>query len=148
MAGGQHKLSRRALLGALCASPLVRRSGLDPESTCSSPGPEGRRWIPDQVRDDEEGAAALWDRALVRLQAAQAVLNGAKSEPDQDVYDRLLDAQSEALRDLLALPAPDLPALAAKLDVIVPEQAWELSGCEDCLDILREDARRLDASGG
>jgi hypothetical protein len=37
MADGQHKLSRRALLGAVCASPLVRHSpprhsGLDPES--------------------------------------------------------------------------------------------------------------------
>jgi hypothetical protein len=87
-----------------------------------------------------------WDRALARLREAQAVLDSARSEPDQDAYDRLLDSHSEALTALLALPAPDLPALAAKLDVIVPQMAWELTGCEDCLEILRQDARRLAAA--
>ena len=63
MADGQHKLSRRALLGAVCAAPLVRHPGLgshqsttlmgslDPESTFSLFAPKDR-WIPDQVRDD------------------------------------------------------------------------------------------------
>ena len=47
---------------------------------------------------------------------------------------------------LLRSPAPDLPALAAKLDAIIPNLAWELDGCEDCLEILRRDARRLAAA--
>ena len=160
MADGQHKLSRRALLGAVCASPLVRHapsrhSGLYPESTLSSPAPEGRRWIHDrdpsgtvrgtvppehQVRDDE---VALWARGLARLQQTQAVLDSARSEPDQDRYDALLDAHAAALTALLALPAPDPAALAAKLDHIVGHQAWENSGSEDCLEILRHDAMRL-----
>jgi hypothetical protein len=143
------EISRRALLGAVCASPLVRHapnrhSGLDPESTFPSPAPEGRRWIPDQVRDD--GSVADWDRALARFHEAQAVLDAAKSEPDEDVYDRLLDSHTDALTTLLALPAPDLPALAAKLDAIVPNLAWELTGSEDCLERLRQDARRLAAA--
>jgi hypothetical protein len=29
------------------------------------------------------------------------------------------------------------------MDVIVPQLAWELTGCEDCLEILRHDAHRL-----
>lgn len=61
---------------------------------------------------------------------------------------RLSAAQThtEALTALLALPAPDLPALAAKLDVIVPNLAWELTGSEDCLEILRLDAHCLAAT--
>ncbi|MEA3052337.1 MAG: hypothetical protein QOG72_1240 [Sphingomonadales bacterium] len=154
MADGQHKLSRRALLGAVCAMPVLsevegplvrhatpRHSGLDPESTFSSPAPEGRRWIPDQVRDDDP--TTIWDRALARLQSAQTVLDAAKSEPDQDAYDALLDSHSDALSALLALPAPDLAAVAAKLDLIVAQQAWELTGGEAYLAGLQEDARRL-----
>ncbi|HEX8123965.1 MAG TPA: hypothetical protein VF548_00105 [Allosphingosinicella sp.] len=87
-----------------------------------------------------------WQRALARFNQAQVVLDSARHEEDQDVYDALLDSHSEALAALLALPAPDLPALAAKLDVIVPQLAWELTGCEDCLERLREDAHRLAAS--
>jgi hypothetical protein len=90
-------------------------------------------------RDDE------WGKALAHFQEAQATLDSARSEPDEDAYDALLDSHSEALAALLALPAPDLPALAAKLDVIVPQLAWELTGSEDCLEILRQDARRLAA---
>jgi len=164
MVDGQHKLSRRALLGASLvplilsgaersrsawskdASPLVRHPGLDPGSTFASPGSEGRRWIPDQVRDDENCAVTIWNQALARLREDQAVLDAAVSEPDQDRYDALLDSHSDALTALLALPAPDLPALAAKLDAIVPNQAWELTGSEDCLELLRHDARRLAAT--
>jgi hypothetical protein len=91
-------------------------------------------------RDDE------WSAALARFQEAQAVLDAARSEPDEDVYDALLDSHSGALRALLALPAPDLPALAAKLDAIIPNLAWELTGSEDCLEILRRDAHRLAAT--
>jgi hypothetical protein len=91
-------------------------------------------------RDDE------WGEAFARFQEAQAILDGARSEPDEDAYDLLLDSHSDALNALLALPAPDLPALTAKLDIIVPQQAWELTGSEDCLEILRQDVHRLAAS--
>jgi hypothetical protein len=74
MVVGQHKLSRRALLGAALAPALIRRSGLDPEpkttadQSTSSPARPQDRWIHDrdpsgtvrgavppdhQVRDDE-----------------------------------------------------------------------------------------------
>ena len=98
-------------------------------------------------RDDGEGRDdGEWDEALARFHEAQAVLDSARHEDDEDAYDALLDSHSAALIALLALPAPDLPALAEKLDVIVPQLAWELTGCEDCLERLREDARRLAAS--
>ena len=146
---GQHKLSRRALLGAVCAAPLVprhaqsRHSGLDPESTFPSPARGGERWIPDQVRDDK---AAGWDRALARFRSAQAEVDAATGEPDRRRYDALVDRADERMSALLALPAPDLAGMAVKLDIILPHRAWELTGSEDCLERLRQDAHRLAAS--
>ena len=91
-------------------------------------------------RDDE------WGKALARFQQAQTILDSARSEPDEDAYDALLDSHTDALCALLALPAPDLAGIAAKLDVIVPQLTWALTGSEDCLEILRRDARRLAAA--
>jgi hypothetical protein len=145
MADGQHKLSRRALLGAVCASPAL--SVIPAEAGISGrPAPSPSPWDPGFRRDDENCAVTIWDRALARFHEAQVVLDAARHEEDEDTYDALLDSHSEALITLLALPAPDLPALAAKLDVIVPQLAWELTGCEDCLDRLRHDAHRLAAA--
>ena len=149
MADGQHKLSRRALLGAVCASSVLSRH---PELVSgSSPPPPGQStsWTLKQVQGDEAGescAVTNWDRPLARFHSAQATLDAAVHEPDQDAYDALLDTLCAALRALVALPAPDLTALSAKLDVIVPQQAWELTGSEDCLEILRHDAHRLAAA--
>jgi hypothetical protein len=146
MVDGQHKLSRRALLGAVCASSVLSRH---PELVSGSSPDAAKRvasWTLKQVQGDDGGqscAVPNWDQALARFHEAQTILDSARSEPDEDAYDLLLDAQSEALCALLALPAPDLPALAAKLDVIVPQLAWELTGAEDCLEILRQDAHRL-----
>jgi hypothetical protein len=97
-------------------------------------------------RNDGEGRDDEWGKALDRFHQAQAVLDSARSEPDEDAYDALLDSHSDALTALLALPAPDLPALAAKLDAIVPNLAWELTGSEDCLERLRQDSHRLAAA--
>jgi hypothetical protein len=146
MAAGQHKLSRRALLGAVCAAPLVRHqprhSGLDPESMNTALAePDTPVFMDSGFRRNDE-----WDRALARFHLAQATLDAATAEPDQDSYDALLDAHTDALSALLALPAPDLRALAAKLDHIVAHLAWELTGSEDCLEILRTDLHRLVAA--
>jgi hypothetical protein len=136
------EISRRALLGAVCAVPIVRHSGLDPESMNTVGGePDAAVFMDSGLRRDDE-----WGQALSRFNQAQAVLDAAVHEEDEDAYGRLLDSHSEALTALLALPAPDLPALAAKLDVIVPQLAWELTGSEGCLEILRHDARRLAAA--
>jgi hypothetical protein len=160
------EVTRRALLGAVCAAPVLSRhpglgshqsttlmGSLDPGSTFSPSAPEGR-WIPDQVRDDdgqvrqsETSAVPIWDRALARFHKAQAALDAAAHEPDQDSYDDLPDAHTDALCALLALPASDLAAVAAKLDLIVAHLAWELTGGEDCLEVLRGDAHRLAAAG-
>ena len=97
-------------------------------------------------RNDGEGRNDGWDRALARFRTAQAAVDAAAGDPDQERYDGLADAAGDALCALLALPAPDLSGLAVKLDVIVPHFAWELTGSEDWLEILRRDAHRLSLS--
>ncbi len=101
--------------------------------------------MPDQVRHDEESAAAKWDRALTRLRRAEAALAAVKGTPDEDLFGRLLGRLNKALARLLRTPAPHLPALADKLDLLVEHQAWELTFAEASLAAMRRDARRLAA---
>jgi hypothetical protein len=82
---------------------------------------------PDQVRGDEEGEEAQsfvvtkWDRALARFRRAEAALAAAAHEPDEEVYGDILCAFNRALRRLLRAPAPDLAALALKLELAARE---------------------------
>lgn len=99
-----------------------------------------------------------WSRALAAYSQAEAKLaafrrhveslpSAARAfpecEPLDDRFDDLECARLAALRRLLALPAPDLPALALKISRIVGDQAWELSNAEPALAALKADARRL-----
>lgn len=158
MAAREHKVSRRFLLGTACAAPLARHPGLDPGPTRHPgldpgptlllPAPDEGRWIPDQVRNDDERESFVvtkWDRALAHYRAAEAAL-AAAPHADDSTFDRLLGQVLRALRHLLRIPAPDLPALATKLDLLVAHEAWELNFAEPSLLALRQDARRLAAS--
>ena len=155
------EVSRRTLLGAVCAAPVLSSvipggtpskyyfDGNPQAGTPARPAPSPSPWDPGLRRDDEESfAVTIWDRALARFRTAQAAVDAASGEPDQERYDGLVDSADESMCALLALPAPDLPAIATKLDIIVPHLAWELTGSEDCLEILRRDARRLAAAAG
>jgi hypothetical protein len=98
-----------------------------------------------------------WTRALAAYLRAEARIAASKAEeallpaerrtfPCDDLEERFarLDGlRLAALRRLLRLPAPDLPALSLKLDLAIADSAWELDGCETCLDVLSADARRL-----
>jgi hypothetical protein len=147
MAAREHKVSRRVLLGAACAIPLARHPGRDPGSTFSSQPPQGRG-IPDQVRNDDRREAASpsvtkYDRALAAFRLAEAAVNAAAGEPDEDRYDALLGRLNNLLRRLLRGPTPHLPALAAKLAAANRHLAWELTGAETCIAALARDAARL-----
>lgn len=58
-------------------------------------------------------------------------------------FDRLADRFSVAMRRLLRTPAPDVAALATKLELAIDEEVFTLSGGEACLAALKRDARRL-----
>ncbi|HEX6374948.1 MAG TPA: hypothetical protein VFZ91_04430 [Allosphingosinicella sp.] len=158
MAAARHNLSRRALLGAgvgACAS--IASDGRLPAGRSAAPsassGAERHEAVP--------ALRARWDRALAACRRAEARVAAFKAAeallpaerrayPCEDLearFERLDGLRLAALRRLLRFPAPDLSALALKLDLAVADQAWELGGCESCLSAAAADARRL-AYGG
>jgi len=147
MAAREHKVSRRVLLGAACAVPFCHPE-LVSGSTLFSQRPTGERWIPDQVRNDDGGdaqsiAVTKYDRAFAAFLIAEAAVNAAAGEPEEDRYDRLLGRLNNTLRRLLRVRTPHLPALAAKLAAANRHVAWELTGAETCMAALARDAARL-----
>jgi hypothetical protein len=164
MAVGQLNLSRRALLGAVCVGSVLpsaglalvragegpfffRHPGLDPGSTFF-PSAGQERWIPGRARNDDGPVARTltnWNRALARYRRAETALEAVKGSADDHLYDRLLGRLLKTLARLLRIPAPHLPALAAKLDLLVAHQVWELRFAEPSLTAMQRDARRLAA---
>jgi hypothetical protein len=116
----------------------------DPPSPFSRHKTEGS----DQVRNDDGGdaqsiAVTKYDRAFAAFLIAEAAVNAAAREPDQDRYDAIVGRLNNTLRRLLRIPAPHLPALAAKLAAANRHVAWELAGAETCIAALAQDAARL-----
>jgi hypothetical protein len=64
-------------------------------------------------------------------------------DPLDEVHGELGDAMYNALRALLVAPAPDVAALAVKLDLAVAHEVGTLAGGEACMAAIRADARRL-----
>ena len=104
-----------------------------------------------------------WHRAVARFRRAEARLAAFKRaearlpaaarewpqvEPLERRFGDLDDVRLAALRRLLRVPAPDLAALSLKLDLVIADAAWELTGCETCLAAIAADARRLAAPEG
>ncbi len=145
MAARDHRVSRRALLGAawavstaLAASPRKRGS-----SPCLVAPPERMTsWTPDQVRGD-----GRWGRSLAHFRRAEAALDAAAHEPDDDIFDAINAAFNNALRRLLRTPAPDLAALADKIELGIDQEIATLTGGESCLASLKRDTRRLCRQG-
>lgn len=123
MADAYSKLSRRTLLGAVCATPVLSAVEGPPPAACSA-----------------------WNRALLRFQKADARIRALEGGADDDVFDRALDSFNIALRRLLAAPAPDLAALALKLEAAVEAEVAELTYGPASLAALVRDARRLSSS--
>jgi alkylhydroperoxidase family enzyme len=97
---------------------------------------------------------AAYRRSEIRVaahKAGEAILPAERRafpcEALEAAYGRVDSLRLTALSRLLLTPAPDLPALALKLELAVADQAWEASGCEDCLALAAADARRLAERG-
>jgi hypothetical protein len=159
MAAAQHNPSRRALLGAAITLPLASSfprkrapKTTEGQSICSS-GPEGSG-TPDQVRGDRKGRDDRhWQRALARFRAVEAEVRdierataGGSAEEEEAleaVYMDRLGDHSAALLRLMKVRAPDLAALAVKIELAIDEEVGTLTGGEICLAMLRRDVRRL-----
>ena len=115
-------------------------AGIEPASRSPLPSFPGSRkragGIPDQVRND------VWGKALVRFRAVEAALDAAEGAEDA-LFDRMLGRFNRALARLLRTPAPDIAALAAKLDLLLAHEVWELDFAQPCVAALRRDATRL-----
>ncbi|HEY0414624.1 MAG TPA: hypothetical protein VGD66_15935 [Allosphingosinicella sp.] len=131
MAAAEHKLSRRAVLGAAVALPVAGAAApLLPSAKSTS-----------------------WQRALVAYRAAEPEMRayerltaGAPWEQQAAIeaaYGDRLDAMYAALRRLMRVRAPDLPALATKIVLTVDHEVGTLTGAEACMATLRRDALRL-----
>jgi hypothetical protein len=156
MAAADLNPSRREVLGAAFAVPLLgaaaltRHSGLDPESIflVTAASVEGR-WMPDRARHDAGGdagtsfAVTKWDRALSRFRRAEAAVLALEGGPDEDAFGRAHDRFNLVLRRLLAVPAPDIAALATKLEIAVAAELADLTYAPPALAALAQDARRL-----
>jgi hypothetical protein len=104
--------------------------------------------MPDQVRHDEARPADKWHKALARYRAAEAALEAVTGTADDDLFGRHLGRFNAALKRLLRTPARDVADLAAKLDLVLAHQVFELTGGELCLAALQADAHRLAAASG
>ena len=144
MAAAEHKLSRRAVLGAAVALPvLMDKGGAGPPPPAFSRSPSPSRG----------GPAASWQRALSAYRAAEAEMRafelrtaGAPWEEQaaiEEAYGDRLDAMYDALRRLMRLRAPDLSALATKIVLAVDHEVATLAGGEACMATLKRDAMRL-----
>jgi hypothetical protein len=94
--------------------------------------------MPDQVRHDGE-----WQNALAAFRRAEADLPALEGDPDEDAFGDALERFNEALAGLLAVPAPDVRALATKLDLAIAAEVQELSFGPPALAALARDAHRL-----
>lgn len=147
MRGSADNPSRRALLGAAVALPLVGGVASSPASRSldqppPSAGPEPGRSL---SRSREELA---WAEAVEGYEAAQAEVQDAVGWPAdyEEEYGERLDARCEALRRLWRTPAPDLDALALKIDLAIEHELGMLAGGATCLAAIQGDAQRLAAA--
>lgn len=136
MAAGQHKLSRRAVLGAAVALPVAG---------AASP------LLPSDNLSPWQRALTAYRTAEAEMRAYEGLTAGAPWEEQAAIeaaYGERLDAMYGALRRLMRLRAPDLSALATKIVLAVDHEVATLSGGEACMSTLKRDALRLAAKGG
>lgn len=162
MASREHSCTRRALLGAAVAVPLLPLDGIGRLGAGAEP-------VLDAAPSASDLTAALplpievegsWPELLRRFRcvdfarerfqeasSARAYGPGRRPFDEQEAIDRrfgeIVERVDEAMLALLEAPAPDLDALAVKISLISDHLVWELEGGEDCMAWLEADARRL-----
>ncbi len=148
MAGGQHKLSRRALLAGACAIPALplarhcEERG-DAAIQCDASAASGAGLLRYARNDGKGPDDGKWKEALACFNQADQELEALVHCPNQRLYDRALGRHSAALSRLLRMPAPDLAAAAEKLELIVRHQVFEARFGEAAIAVLRRDIGRF-----
>ncbi len=161
MAAGRHNLTRRAVLGAAFAAPAVLGDCVAPaaaatqrwdRSLAALERAKAAEWT---FRDGPMAAAErAWEAVRARWPSdhdfaadptAEAALDAAFAAHGR--WEKRLNdleaAHQRAIQRLLLVPAPDLPALAAKIELAVDHEAWESEEGERCMASLKADAWSL-----
>lgn len=167
MAAGEHSCTRRALLGAAVAVPLAAASSSPSPSGGGQGGGVRTPGVGDGVGAPSpqpspgrgEGAYRRWARAVAGVERAEGEMAafsraeaamGARSFAAQweldEAFSDLVVGFNDALRRLMHTPAPNLPALAAKIALAVDHDVATLSGGERCMAALKRDSKRLCAA--
>jgi len=92
---------------------------------------------------------AAWETALANFRALWRDVEASDfgdTEETENAFHGLVSAMTDAADDLIETDAPDIAALADKLDVIITSHAAGDIG-RDVIEVLLADARRL-AIGG
>lgn len=84
-----------------------------------------------------------WALAVEAFRRADARVEALPPGTSDELYDPLAEVRYAAVMRLLLTPAPDLPALSLKIDLIVDEDAASLNGAEAIFALLKADGRRL-----
>jgi hypothetical protein len=79
-------------------------------------------------------------RAVERLTAGGTA---AEEEALEEVYLARVGDFLAALRRVMRVRAPDLPALALKIELAIDQEVGTMTGGEPCLAMLKRDVRRL-----
>jgi hypothetical protein len=169
MTAARHNPTRRALLGAAFVAPVLGAGGKGRASGAGVVGSGRQRW--DRalaiLREAEAAVAAyrtsdylpaLEVHAAIRARwpipydfasdpEARAAVRASLAEfqPFEDRLNARHVKREVALNRLLRNPAPDLPALALKIELIVDEEVATLAGGERCLAAPKADGWRLAA---
>lgn len=161
MTAARHNPTRRALLGAAVFAPVLAAGG------GGAAGAGRRRWgrALAALREAEAAVAAYRARDYLPAHKIHAATRGrwpipydfaadpearaavsaslAEFQPFEDRLNALDIIRETSLSRLLRTPAPDLPALALKIGLIVDEEVATFAGGERCLAVLKADGWRL-----
>ncbi|HEX6376743.1 MAG TPA: hypothetical protein VFZ91_13605 [Allosphingosinicella sp.] len=140
------KPSRRAVLGAAVALPLVGGIGSEiappPAFACGY----GRSPSPSKLGEDWEAALAAFEATAAKVRAIEAATAGCGFDEEEALlpaHEAACEAMEAALGRLLLVPVPDLAAFAAKLELFFDHELEPYSVEAPCLAAIRGDARRL-----
>jgi hypothetical protein len=163
MTAARHNPTCRALLGAAFVAPVLAAAG------GGAAGAGRGRWdrALATLREAEAVVAAYRARDYLPAHEIQAAIRNrwpipydfaadpeagatvraalAEFQPFEDRLNALDGVRDAALKRLLRTPAPDLPALALKIELIVDEEVATLAGGDRCLAVLKADGWRLAA---
>jgi len=165
MAAARNNLSRRAVLGAAFAVPVAMAGAADAQPVALPVENEAWTWALAALRrteaalatfqvDHMEGADNAFNAVrrrwpishdFARDPVARQELKAAMAayEPFEERLNDLESEEYEAVLHLLRTPAPDIPALAAKVNLAADHSILDLDGDDECLAALKADANRL-----